>query len=97
MHSEEGGKDTDEEEDKHHVLPETNVLLVTSGRTSAAEEILLGVEVPPATPETPARPRLVQLIEVLVVDHPSVDAKLVSFWFVPSRRQPVSQHPKRTG
>ena len=74
VHRHEGGEDADQEQDKHHVLSEPNVLLLHPGRPSAPEEIFLGVKLP-AT-ESSACPRLLQGLDVILIDHPGVDTKL---------------------
>ena len=70
-----GGEDADQEEDEHHVLSEPDVLLLNTGRTSAAKEIILGVVEGSAT-ESPARPRLLQRLNVVLINHPGVDTEL---------------------
>ena len=76
----EGGEDADQEEDEHHVLSEPNVLLLHPGRSSSSEEIFLCVKLP-ATESTPC-PRLLQGLNVILIDHPGVDTKLKWIHFV---------------
>ena len=74
MDRHEGGEDADQEQDQHHVLSKPDVLRLYPGRSSASKEIFLGVELSAA--KSPAGPRLLQRLNVVLVDDPGVDAEL---------------------
>ena len=69
------GEDADQEEDEHHVLREPDILLLDPGRPPGTEIEILGVIEGSAT-EAAARPRLLQGLNVVLIDYPGVDAEL---------------------
>ena len=75
VHRHQRGEDTDQEQDEHHVLGEPDILLLDPGRPPGTEVEILGVIEGSAT-EAAASPRLLQGLNVVLIDYPGVDAEL---------------------
>ena len=77
-----GGEDAHQEEDQHHVLREPDILLLNPGRAAATEEIILRDVELSATKAT-SGPRLLQGLNVVLINYPGIDAELkwINFTF----------------
>ena len=78
MYCDQSGEDADQEQYQHHVLCKPNVLLLHAGTVSVAEEVIHGVKVP-ASESTPC-PRLIETLEVVLVDVVEVNTELMLLW-----------------
>jgi hypothetical protein len=81
VNSHQGGQYANKEEDQHHVLAKCIVL---SRWTPPTEVILL---VSTVAFEPSPGPWLIQILQVVVVNYPGINAKLMCFRLIPSRRK----------
>ena len=92
VNSHQGGQYANKEEDQHHVLAKCIVL---SRRSPATEEIFLVIKVSSVASEPSSGPWFIQILQVVVVNYPGINTKLMCFRFISSRRKSTAEFSRK--
>ena len=94
MNSHQGGQYANKEEDQHHVLAKCSVLSRLSPPT---EEIFLIVKASSVALEPSPSPGFIQILQVVVVNYPGINTKLMCLRLIPSRRKSAAEFSRKKG
>ena len=92
VNSHQSGQYANKEEDQHHVLAKCIVL---SMWTPPAEEIFLFFKVSSVASESSPSPWFIQILQVIVVNYPGINTKLMCFRLIPPRRKSTAEFSRK--